>query len=331
VLGAGTVGASVLRLLERHGGVDVTAALVRDVARPRDLGRWSVRTTDDPEVVLDGADVVVELIGGVARATELARDAIQRGARLVTANKAAVTEAWSAWRPWIEAGRVGMEAAVMAGTPVIGPLSGALRGSAPLALHAVLNGTCAFVIERLESGSDFSAAVAEAQRLGYAEADPSLDIDGIDAAHKLTLVTRLAFDPGISWEWVRAATRGIRGLGPGCVRREMAAGRRVRLVASVWPGSDGWRAAVRPVALPADHPLVTAGSGRNALVFSGDAVGEVLIAGPGAGAEATASAVVADVLEAIAGRPGPVPRAQAAPLPGAPRGDDDPLGSWSCA
>jgi homoserine dehydrogenase len=220
VLGAGTAGAAFLRLLERHGGMDVTAVLVRDAARPRDVGAWDVRRTTDPDEAIDGADVVVELIGGVERATQLAARAAAAGARLVSANKAALAEAWPTWSPWVRAGRVGFEAAVMAGTPVVGPLAGALRGSRPVSLHALLNGTCAFILTRLEAGWEMDEALAEAQRLGYAEAEPSLDVDGIDAAHKLTVLARLAVDPHLAWPDVAAATRGIRGIDGAAVRAE---------------------------------------------------------------------------------------------------------------
>lgn len=312
VLGAGTVGAALLRLMAREPHLEVTAALVRDLERPRELGPRPVRLTSDPEVVLDGADVVVELLGGVDRPTELMARAAARGARLVTANKAALAERWDVWGPWVRAGRVGFEASVMAGTPAVGPLAGALRGSRLRSLHALLNGTCAYLIGQLEAGVPFDTALSEAQRLGYAEADPSLDVDGIDAAHKLTVLARLCADPDLAWADVRPHVRGVRHLTPASVAAEVAAGRRVRLVAALEPdGAGGWRASVGPRSVPADHPLAVLGAGRNALVYRGDAVGEVWIAGPGAGAEVTASAVLADVLDAAAGRPGPTPIAAA--------------------
>jgi homoserine dehydrogenase len=203
----------------------------------------------------------------------------------------------------------------MAGTPVIGPLTGALRGSRPVALHATLNGTCAYILSRLEAGVGYDEALAEAQRLGYAEADPTLDVEGLDAAHKLSILARLAFDPSLSYARIKAATRGISHLRPDAVRGALAAGKRVRLLGSIWPEDGVWRAAVRPVALPHTHPLAAAASTRNGLLFSGDAVGEVFIAGAGAGANPTASAVLADIIAAAAGLPGPLPLGAAAPVP----------------
>jgi homoserine dehydrogenase len=313
LLGAGTVGAAVIRSLQRHPQVEITAALVRDVRAPRDLGPRPPLVTADADEALDGAEVVVELIGGVERPTELMQRAVERGARLVSANKAALAERWDVWGPWAAAGRLGFEASVMAGTPVVSAVAGPLRGSRPLALHALLNGTCGYLIERMEAGEAFDAALAEAQRRGYAEADPALDVDGIDAAHKLTLLARLCALPGLRWERVREHVRGIRSLTPERLAALARRGLRARLVASLWSDGASWRLAVRPAALPAEHPLVRVGPGRSALLFRGDDVGEVLIAGPGAGGEATASAVVADVLEAAAGRPGPAPLEREAP------------------
>jgi len=315
VLGAGTVGTAFLRLLARHPEFVVTGVLVRDPDRPRDLGPRPPRLTTEPDEVIEGADVVVELLGGVARPSELMARAAERGARLVTANKAALAEAWPTWRPWIEAGRVGFEAAVMAGTPAIGPLTGALRGSRMRSVEAVLNGTCAYLIGEMERGVAFEAALREAQRLGYAEAEPALDVDGWDAAHKIAIVARMTVAPDLVWADVVPRVRGVRGLTPDAVRSERAAGRRVRLVAYVEPdGGGGWRVGVEPRSVDAGSPLAFLADGRNALVYRGDAVGEVWIAGPGAGALVTASAVLADLLQAARGEPGPRPaRALASP------------------
>jgi homoserine dehydrogenase len=293
-------------LASRRPEIVLTAALVRDPARARDLGPRPPRLEVDADRALAGADLVVEVLGGVDYPTELALAALTRGARVVTANKAALAERWHDWRPWIEAGKVGFEAAVMAGTPAIGPVSGALRGSRLRSLEAVLNGTCAYLIGQLERGIEFEVALQEAQRLGYAEADPSLDIDGFDAAHKVTLLARLSVDPDLAWSAVVPNVRGVRELTPAVVRAAVAAGERMRLVAFVEPdGAGGWRVGVEPRRVPEGAPLALLGDGRNALIYRGDAVGEVWIAGPGAGAEVTASAVLADVLSFVRGESGP--------------------------
>lgn len=309
VLGAGTVGAALLRRLAAYPEIDVAPVLVRDAASARDLGPRPPRLTIDPDEALADADVVVELLGGVDRATDLMARAAARGARLVTANKAALAERWDAWRPWLEAGRVGCEAAVMAGTPAVGPLAVSLRGTRLRSLEAVLNGTCTYLIGELERGVPFDDALAAAQRLGYAEADPGLDVDGWDAAHKVTLLARFTVDPDVTWDAVRPRVRGIRGLTPAAVAAERAAGRRVRLVAYVEPDptGTGWRVGVEPRSVPLGAPLAFLADGRNALVARTEHAGEVWIAGPGAGAEVTASAVLADLLQAMRGEPGPRP------------------------
>jgi homoserine dehydrogenase len=315
LLGAGNVGAALARLIAAREdlGLEVSRALVRDLKKPRDPTLARELLTTEADEVLQGAEVVVELLGGVDVAGDLMLQALEAGKPIVTANKAALAERWEAFRPYLEKGLLHFEAAVMAGTPVIGPFSGALRGSRPLELHAILNGTCSYILSQLEEGLSYDEALAEAQRLGYAEADPRLDVEGIDAAHKLAVLARLTFDPGLEWERVEA--RGISKLTPALVKEAMEDGGRIRLVGSAYPENGRWRFYVRPVYLPAVHPLAGAAGVRNALYFRGDAVGEVFISGAGAGATPTASAVLADAIAAASGRPGPSPLARAAEVP----------------
>lgn len=320
LLGAGTVGSALYQLLEaRQLGIRIGKALVRERHKPRALPEELLST--DPEEVLKGSELLVELMGGTTLAAELMLRALAAGLPVVTANKAALAERWEAFLPYIARGQLYFEAAVMAGTPVIGPLCGALRGSSPIELHAILNGTCNYILNELERGVPYAEALAEAQRRGYAEADPSLDVDGIDAAHKLAILARLTVDPQLAWPAVKAATRGITQLTPERMQQAIARGGRIRLVGSIYP-EGGWRVAVRPVFLPAEHPLAQAASQRNALYFRGDALGEVVISGAGAGGAATASGVLGDILTALSGRPGPAPLST--PLP-APRAGTSPL------
>jgi homoserine dehydrogenase len=307
------VGSALLRRLEGRSDLTVSGVLVRDPGRPRDLPAGTPLTTD-PAGVLD-CDIVVELLGGTGLARQLMLQALQAGKTVVTANKAALAEHWDEFLPWLEQGRVFFEAAVMAGTPVIGPLSSSLRGTTPREAHGILNGTCSYMLSRLEAGESFDAALAEAQQLGYAEADPTLDIGGIDAAHKLAIIARLAFDPQLGWEQVRQAVQGIAELTPAIVREAMQDGGSVALLCSVQPGETRWTTSVRPVYLPAAHALGTVDTRHNALLYRSVEGGDVLISGPGAGGDATASAVLADILQAAAGRSGPVPLQAAAPLP----------------
>ncbi|MDZ7705929.1 MAG: homoserine dehydrogenase [Trueperaceae bacterium] len=317
VLGAGTVGSALIELIGARPelGISLGKVLVRDLGKDRGPHVPKHLLTTDMDAVLDSADVVVELIGGVERATEAIVRSLEAGKKVVTANKAVLAERWGGLEPYLAAGQLYFEAAVMAGTPVIGPLTGALRGSRPLELHAILNGTCNYILSQLEQGTSYDDALAEAQQLGYAEADPTLDVEGFDAAHKLTVLARLAFDPNTVWDDVKARTVGISALTPAHVKEAMEDGGRVRLVGSVYPADGAWRAEVRPVYLPPAHPLAGSASSRNGMVFRGDAVGEVFISGAGAGANPTASAVLADIIAALAGRPGPSPLTEAAPLP----------------
>lgn len=315
VLGGGTVGGELVRLLQQEPlpGMELTGVLVRDTQRRRAFDDQQALVTDDPAVA-DSADLLVEVMGGTGLAADLSLAALRRGATLITANKAALAERWDEFLPHVAAGRVFMEAAVMAGTPVVGPLTRALRGSRPVALHAVLNGTCNVILAAMDDGADYRAALADAQAAGFAEADPSLDVMGLDAAHKLTLLARLVFQPQLQWQAVRDATRGIAGLTADDLQRARSRGARVRLVGSVLADGAGWRAAVRPVELPEGHPLLTVGA-TNALLFHGDPAGQVLIRGAGAGGGSTASGVLGDLLAALRGERGPAPLPQARPLP----------------
>ena len=319
LLGAGTVGTALAELLQRRiHACEVDAALGKVLVRDTQKARGSIPTsnlTTDAEEVLRDADIVVELIGGADLAGDLMLRALEEGKRVVTANKAALAERWGEFKPYLEAGTLYFEAAVMAGTPIIGPLTNALRGSKPLEMHALLNGTCNYILSEMEVGKDFQSALSDAQRLGYAEADPTLDIEGFDAAHKLTLLARLTVLPNLAWEEVKRRTIGISHLTDTHITEAMEDGGRVRLVGSVYPKEGAWRVEVRPAYLAASHPLAGSASNRNGLLFKGDAIGEVLITGAGAGAGPTASAVLADVLCAVAERPGPNLLTRAAALP----------------
>ncbi len=316
LLGAGTVGSGLCDLFEGAGlEAVISKVLVRDPDKARPGCVPHAALTTDADAVLEDSDVIVELLGGTDYAGELMLRALTAGKRVVTANKAVLAEKWNEFKPFIETGKLYFEAAVMAGTPAVAPLSGVLRGSRPLELHAILNGTCNYILGELEGGADFEDALKEAQDLGYAEADPSTDVDGFDAAHKLTILGRLAFDPDFSWERVRAHTHGIRHLTPAIVKEAMEDGGRLRLVGSIYPEDGFWRGTVRPVYLPPEHPLAGSASNRNGLLFRGDAVGEVLITGAGAGAAPTASAVLADLIDALAERPGPKLLTRAATVP----------------
>jgi len=312
LLGVGTVGAALAGLIRTRDDLVLHKALVRDLDKPRPISRPDEVLTTDVDEVFDDIDLLVELMGGTTGAVTHMERALQQGIPVVTANKAALAERWDVFLPAMREGRVFFEASVMAGTPAIEPVAGVLRGSAPRELHAVLNGTCSYILGQLEQGTPYQQALAEAQRLGYAEADPTLDVSGLDAAHKLTILARLSVDPALQWSMVREATRGIESLTPGIVLEAMEDGGRVQLVGSVTPQDGAWLTQVRPVYLPAGHPLAT--SEGAAMWYRGEG-GDVLITGPGAGGIETASAVFGDVLAASSGRPGPRPLEARRPEP----------------
>ena len=295
LLGGGTVGSAFYNLvLERAEELSAfgvvprfLGVLVRDPRKPRAIPQELLRA--EPFDLLE-ADLVVEAMGGVEAPLRLVLPALEAGIPLITANKALLAEAWESLRPFAEEGLIYHEASVMAGTPALSFLE-TLRGSELLELHGILNGTTLYILQEMEKGRTYAEALLEAQRLGYAEADPTLDVEGIDAAHKLTLLARLLVDPGFPFAEAR--------------------GERVRLVASLFGEGGRWRAAVAPRRLPQDHPLARARG--NALWVRARPLGEAFVTGPGAGGGATASGLFADLLRFLSGAPGHLPAPRARP------------------
>lgn len=316
LLGAGTVGSSLAQLIKARPDLDlvISKALVKDISKNRDSLSAS-QLTLDPQEVLDNSDILVEVMGGTSLAADLMLQSLQSGKAVVTANKAALAERWNEFLPFMQAGNLYFEAAVMVGTPAIDIASHSLRGSNPIELHAILNGTCNYILNQLEAGVDYQTALDKAQELGYAEADPSLDVGGYDAAHKLNILARLLFDPNISWNSVSNNTSGISHLNPKMMADAIANNGRIRLLGSVYPENGIWKAGVRTVFLPDDHPMASTASNRNALYFKGDACGEILVTGAGAGGAATASGVLADIILAMNKIAGPSPLIKAMNVP----------------
>jgi len=321
LLGAGTVGRALAELLPQHQArfealglkVELAKVLVRDAnkSRPGIPGRI---LSHQVEGFLHDVDVLVEVAGGTTQAGEVVLEALEAGIPVVSANKALLAERWEELRAYAEEGQLYYEASVMAGTPVLGALQ-SLWGNQTLELHGIVNGTCSYIIRRMEEGRAYAEAFEEASALGYLEADPNLDVGGIDAAHKLTVLARLTVDPGLPWEQVRARTTGISHLTPQMLAEAHAEGQAVRLVASLYPENGAWVATVRTVKLPLSHALVSLGSGRNALVYQGDPIGELVFAGAGAGGGVTASAVLSDLYKVLLGTPGHLPIPAALPVP----------------
>jgi homoserine dehydrogenase len=322
VLGAGTVGREVVRaLLERPGdfqlsdgaALALTAVAVRDTARAAAAGVPAELLSDAPAhlVADDEIDVIVELMGGDEPAHTLIAAALSMGKSVVTANKHVIAHHGSELETI--ARRTGatlrFEAAVGGGIPVLGPLANDLAANRVERVRGIINGTTNFILSAMTTDNDpleFAAALAEAQRLGYAEADPSGDIEGHDAVNKLVILSRLAFDQWLDPATIPTRPDGIDGpAGPGIATVSLAdqadardAGRIIRLVATaVAADATGQlRAAVLPTALPIDSALGRTASVRNRIEIDATPVGRVGFDGPGAGGVATSSAVLGDLI-----------------------------------
>ncbi len=322
LLGVGTVGNAVARalverrdVLSRAAGAAVVLqrAAVRDLSRPRPLPRDQLTT--DPATVAraEDVDLVVELMGGEEPARGLMVMALERGKPVVTANKRVL--AWHEPQLAALAASKGVElryeAAVGGGIPLIAPLTDDLAANRVLELRAIINGTCNYVLSRMAQGETLETALTQAQEAGYAEADPRDAVDGVDALDKLCILVRLAFNASCTPRQIHR--QGIRGLDP----RDLAYGRELGYVLKLLaiarraPGG-GVEAHVHPAFLPAEHPLARVDGAQNAVHVLGDLCGPVMFSGLGAGGDATASAVLADLVHVARrlalGDPVPPPR-----------------------
>ncbi|WP_419825929.1 homoserine dehydrogenase [Sphingomonas sp.] len=321
--GLGTVGAGVVKLLDanaaligRRAGkpIEVVAVSARDRALDRGFGLTRFDWVDDATALAarDDVDVVVELIGGSdGPALTLARGALGAGKHLVTANKAMIAHHGLELAAAAEQAGLALryEAAVAGGIPVVKGLSEGAAANALGRVYGILNGTCNFILSTMESeGRDFADVLAEAQRLGYAEADPSFDIDGVDTAHKLAILASIAFGSRI--DFASVATSGIRAVLAADIAQAAALGYRIRLVGLAETAPEGSATAglfqrVHPCLVPLSHPLAHVTGSLNAVVAEGDFVGRLTFEGRGAGGGPTASAVVADLVDIARGRTGP--------------------------
>ncbi len=315
LIGCGTVGSGVVRLLrEQSERLAVRAGrplvlrrvVVRDPAkaRPVELPRELV-TTDLQSVLRDpSVHVGVELVGGVGWAKQAVLSLLAAGKDVVTANKALLAqhgaEVFDTARNHGRA--VAFEASVAGGVPIIAALAQCLAANQIQALQGILNGTCNFILTNMtENGRSYADALAEAQRLGYAEADPTLDVNGIDAAHKLAILVQIAFGLSVPVEAIDC--RGIAELDALDIRFARELGYTIKLLAETWLSENSWLALhVSPVLLRRLAPLAMMRGAYNAIHIVGDAVGDVLFAGQGAGQMPTASAVVADLIDLAVGR-----------------------------
>ncbi len=299
--GCGVVGGALVQLVVEGAvpGVrlaDVGAVLVRDPARARGVPLDGIRFTADPMALLDRrADVVVEALPGVDPALTLARATLRRGARYITANKRLIAEHGTELARLAErhGGQLDFEAAVGGAIPVVRAIRDGLAGVGVHTVRGVLNGTTNFVLSRALRGDSVESAVAAAQALGYAEADPSRDLDGLDAADKLRLLAWLAF--GIAPHQLPVTIGGFAGAAA-LLDAARSEGRVVRQVAEIRRTSHGLSASVTLQRLSTDDPLASVDLERNRVVVESRSAGTLVFEGPGAGGFATAGALVADLL-----------------------------------
>jgi homoserine dehydrogenase len=319
VAGLGTVGAGVLTLLRdnadivaAHAGrpIAVTAVSARDRNRDRGVPLTGLRWYDDPVALAadPGVDVIVEVIGGAdGPARALIEAALAAKKPVVTANKALLAVHGAALAVAAERHGVPLafEAAVAGGIPVIKALREGLAGNRISRVAGILNGTCNYILTVMrERGREFADVLAEAQKLGYAEADPAFDVDGIDAAHKLAILAALAFGRPVDFAAVHV--EGIRHVSALDIAFATELGYRIKLLGIARRTEAGIEARVHPCMVPAAAPIARVDGVFNAVVAEGDFVGRVMLEGRGAGAGPTASAVVADLIDLARGRFTPV-------------------------
>ncbi len=309
LLGIGTVGGGTFSVLRRNQeeisrragrGILIKAVADKDLVRARKLVGDSAETTDDAFALVrrPDIDIVVELIGGTRIAKDLILAAIENGKHVVTANKALLAihgnEIFLAAQN--KGVMVAFEAAVAGGVPIIKALREGLSANRIEWIAGIINGTSNFILSEMrEKGSSFGAVLAQAQKLGYAETDPTFDIEGVDAAHKLTIMAAIAF--GIPMQFDKVYTEGISKLTKEDIRYAEELGYRIKLLGITRRAAKGIELRVHPTLIPCKRLIANVEGVMNAILVQGDAVGPTLYYGAGAGAEPTASAVVADLVD----------------------------------
>ncbi len=311
LIGLGTVGGGTVNVLMRNAeeiarragrGIVVVHASARDITKPRSCSTEGMQLSRDPMAVVNDPEVsiVVELIGGTDLAYELVQQAIAKGKHVVTANKALIAKYGNEiFAQAHEKGvMVAFEAAVAGGIPIIKAIREGLAGNSIQWLAGIINGTGNFILtEMRDKGRDFSDVLAEAQQLGYAEADPTFDVEGIDAAHKLTILASIAF--GIPLQFDKAYTEGISEITREDVQYAEELGYRIKHLGVARKTEEGIELRVHPTLIPYKRLIANVDGVMNAVLVQGDAVGPTLYYGAGAGAEPTASAVVADIVDVV--------------------------------
>ena len=314
IAGLGTVGIGVVKIIQKHADllaarsgrpVAITAISARDRMKNRDADLSAYEWVEDPVELAtrDDVDVYVELIGGdegVARASVEA--ALRAGKDVVTANKALLAIHGQELAQMAEdAGRViRFEAAVAGGIPIIKSMTESMAGNRISRVMGVMNGTCNYILTRMESaGLPYATVFEEARQLGYLEADPTLDVGGIDASHKLAILSSIAFGTQVDFDAVEI--EGIERVSIDDIRRAADMGYRIKLLGVAQMTGRGLEQRMSPCLVPADSPLGQLQGGTNMVVIEGDSVGQIVLRGAGAGEGPTASAVMSDVVELARG------------------------------
>jgi homoserine dehydrogenase len=309
LLGIGTVGAGTFNVLKRNqeeimrrAGRAIQIAMVADlnVERAREITGGDCEVVNDANLVVNNPeiDIVIELIGGYGIAKELVLKAIANGKHVVTANKALLaTHGNELFKAAQDKGvMIAFEAAVAGGIPIIKALREGLTANRIEWIAGIINGTTNFILSEMrDKGLDFDVVLKEAQRLGYAEADPTFDIEGVDAAHKATIMSAIAF--GVPVQFAKAHVEGITKLQAIDIRYAEQLGYRIKLLGITKRTAKGIELRVHPTLIPAKRLIANVEGAMNAVLVQGDAVGATLYYGKGAGSEPTASAVIADLVD----------------------------------
>ncbi len=314
IVGMGTVGTGVARLLLDHG--DRTArhagrtlwlkhVMIRDLTKPRDVDLPEGLLTDDISKIAndESVSVVAMLVGGIEPARSYMLQLLESGKDIVTANKSLLaTHGPELFDRARQLGRsIAFEASVAGGIPIIANLSQCLSANKIESLQGILNGTCNYIISKMDDeGADYASALATAQELGFAEADPAMDVDGTDAAQKLAILAHLSFGARVDWQQI--PRRGIDSINPVDLRYARQLGYRIKLIAYSRLEKGELQLSVAPMLVKAGKPLAEVRENFNAVSVVGDAVGRVFFHGQGAGQMPTASAVVADLIDTAVGR-----------------------------
>ena len=313
ILGIGTVGSSVAKILEENSDIIearagekivVKTGVVKDLSKERDV---SITLSDDPSAVIDDPeiDIVVELMGGIEEPYELVKRALKNGKAVVTANKALLAyhryelQALSGDIPFM------YEASTAGGIPIIGALRNGLSANHIESIKGIMNGTCNYMLTKMiNEGAQYDAILKEAQELGYAEADPTFDVGGFDAAHKLLILASIAY--GIDAKPEDIVIEGIENITQTDVAFAKEFGYEIKLLGIAKKVDQGVELRVHATMIPSDSMIAKVDGVMNAVTVVGDRVGETMYYGAGAGGDATASAVIADIIDIVRGNHGPM-------------------------